>query len=215
MGGVYLVHLNDRGRMTPWRSSWGDPGAMPAPQGAARRGPPVHHGAQDRHILGSKGYLKGRSILSADPEYLAQWAGKGGQVGPVPVGEPGSKERVDFGFVVGNWHEFDPATKQIIQRRPTTMGIIHCSERGIHDRRLRRRATDAVSGGMRAKCSYHAPHKRGHRLRALNAGNQATLGRRVKGARPPATAIPDFPVRRFKHSPAGQADQQFWDRIRY
>jgi len=28
-------------------------------------------------------------------------------------------------------------------------------------------------------------------------------------------AIPDFPVRRFKHSPAGQADQQFWDRIRY
>jgi len=29
------------------------------------------------------------------------------------------------------------------------------------------------------------------------------------------TAIPDFPVRRFKHSPAGQADQQFWDRIRY
>lgn len=131
VGVNYPAHFWERGRISGWRSSWGESRAMPAPLGAARKGPPINRGHHEKHVLGPK-YDKLRSILSADPEYLAQWAGKGVSANGIPLGKPGCSERVDFGFVIGNFHEVDLSKKKVLSRQPTTVGIIKYSKKGIH-----------------------------------------------------------------------------------
>jgi filamentous hemagglutinin len=68
----------------------------------------------------------GRSELTANPSELATMAGKGQQVGSVQVGLPGSKERVNFGKIIGTYVDKAGA------RTPTTNGIIHYAKDGIH-----------------------------------------------------------------------------------
>ena len=83
-------------------------------------------GKQGKHIVGHNNYIPGRSILTADANQLANSAGTGQQVGGTPVGLAGSKERVDFGQVIGNY--VSPNGQML----PTTKGIIHYSSSGIH-----------------------------------------------------------------------------------
>ena len=65
----------------------------------------------------------GKSPLThKDPQALLdKHAGTGDPVGAVPRGEPGFKERVDFGEVIGS-----------VNGEPTTKGIIHYSKTGAH-----------------------------------------------------------------------------------
>lgn len=65
-------------------------------------------------------------MLTSDPRQLAEHAGSGQQVGKIPVGEPGSKERVNFGESIGYF--LDERGVNF----PTTNGIIHYSKDGIH-----------------------------------------------------------------------------------
>ncbi|WP_150540079.1 polymorphic toxin type 50 domain-containing protein [Actinobacillus vicugnae] len=55
------------------------------------------------------------------------YAGSGRQIGKINVGLPGSKERVHFNKVIGDY--IDPITEK---RLPTTIGIIHYSKNGYH-----------------------------------------------------------------------------------
>jgi filamentous hemagglutinin len=64
--------------------------------------------------------------MTADPRKLTEKAGTGEQVGNLPVGTPGSKERVNFGQVIGNY--VDKSGNSV----PTTNGIIHYGKDGIH-----------------------------------------------------------------------------------
>src|ERR1700739_2839513 len=54
---------------------------------------------------GSRNFIPGRSILThPDPQALPDaWAGTGHPVNAVPIGQPGSKERVDFGEGIGEY----------------------------------------------------------------------------------------------------------------
>jgi filamentous hemagglutinin len=81
------------------------------PRGGVRsRAPRLDQGKQDKHIAGSNNYIPGRSILTdPDPQALPDLAAGTGQPGnDVPIGRPGTKERVDFGKVIG--HYIDPVT---------------------------------------------------------------------------------------------------------
>ncbi|MCI5142253.1 MAG: hypothetical protein D3909_11160 [Candidatus Electrothrix sp. ATG1] len=71
-------------------------------------------------------FIFGRSTMTSDPTKLAEKAGTGQQVGKTPVGQPGSKERVNFGEKIGNYVD------QAGNASPTTNGIIHYSKGGIH-----------------------------------------------------------------------------------
>jgi hypothetical protein len=67
-------------------------------------------------------------LTDSDPQgLLNQGAGTGQQIGNTPVGQPGSKERVDFGKNIGNY--VDPVTGE---KAPTNVGIIHYGSRGAH-----------------------------------------------------------------------------------
>jgi hypothetical protein len=81
--------------------------------------PSINWGKQGKHILEHNNYKPGRSLLTADPTVLARRAGRGQQVGPVRRGEPGFKERVDFGEVIGQW-----VNDKTGEAQPTTVGII-------------------------------------------------------------------------------------------
>ena len=89
----------------------------------------LNEGQQGKHVPGHNNYLPGRSeLLDPDPQgLLDQGAGTGQQVGSVPVGQPGSKERVDWGRPIGNY--VDPQTGN---RTPTSNGIIHYGKGGAH-----------------------------------------------------------------------------------
>jgi filamentous hemagglutinin len=91
--------------------------------------PRINEGQQGKHIPGHNNYDPERSELThPDPQgLLNRGAGTGEQVGNVPVGEPGSKERVDFGEVIGNY-----ANPNTGEKTPTTIGIIHYGSRGAH-----------------------------------------------------------------------------------
>jgi hypothetical protein len=93
---------------------------------AAHGGPKIHMGRQGKHIPGHNNFEPGRSILRADPESLASRAGTGTQVGRVPVGQPGSKERVVFDDFIGDYVDEAGVATQ------TRVGIIHYSRDGIH-----------------------------------------------------------------------------------
>ena len=67
-------------------------------------------------------------ITHPDPQALLDsHAGTGQQIGATPVGQPGSKERVDFGTPIGEHRDASTGTST-----PTTVGIIHYSKNGAH-----------------------------------------------------------------------------------
>ena len=82
--------------------------------------------AQGKHIPGHNNYLPGRSIfldsLADAQELIERFAGTGEWAN----GDM-SKERVDFGKVIGIWVGRDGRNKL-----PTTRGIIHYSKKGAH-----------------------------------------------------------------------------------
>lgn len=86
----------------------------------------VNQGQQDKHIPGTNNYdqeiAKGnqRSILTEDPQKLLNKKAGTGQ----PIGNS-SKERVDFGKVIGQY--YDPVSGTFSD---TTKGIIHYNSRG-------------------------------------------------------------------------------------
>jgi filamentous hemagglutinin len=59
-------------------------------------------------------------------EELAHYAGSGTPVWGIP-GQPGARERVDFGMIIGEWVE-----KGSDRGVPTTVGIIHYGANGVH-----------------------------------------------------------------------------------
>lgn len=91
--------------------------------------PHVHPGKQGKHIVGHNNFNpKGTSsILTGDPHELARWAGTGQQVGNLPVGTAGSKERINFGKEIGQY--YDEATKAHV---PTTNATIRYAKEDIH-----------------------------------------------------------------------------------
>lgn len=91
--------------------------------------PTIHEGQQGKHIPGHNNFQPGKSELTdPNPQRLLQeGAGRGQQIGDTPIGQPGSKERVDFGRTIGNY--VDPVTGE---KTPTTNGIIHYGSRGAH-----------------------------------------------------------------------------------
>lgn len=99
--------------------------ATGAPASAARGAPKLHMGQQGKHIAGHSNYTMGRSVLRADPAKLAERAGTGTPVNNLPRGQPGFRERIDFGEVIGDFVKDGVAT-------PTTKGIIHYGKEGIH-----------------------------------------------------------------------------------
>jgi filamentous hemagglutinin len=91
--------------------------------------PKIHEGQQGKHVRGHNNFDPGRSELS-DPNpqsLLDKGAGTGEQVGNTPVGQPGSKERVDFGKNIGDYVDRDTG-----ERSPTSIGIIHYGSKGAH-----------------------------------------------------------------------------------
>ncbi len=96
----------------------------PAPTPPSSTAPPkLHMGQQGKHIPGHNNYTPGRSPLThPDPQgLLNDFAGKGDPVGNIPRGQPGFKERIDFGQIIGE-----------IEGQPTTKGIVHYSNKGAH-----------------------------------------------------------------------------------
>ncbi len=93
----------------------------------ANVGPKIDPAKQGKHILGHRNYIPGRSMMTdPDPQILVdQWAGTGRAVNDVPIGDPGSKERVEFGKVIGIY--VDPLTRDAV---PTSKGIIVYDRRG-------------------------------------------------------------------------------------
>lgn len=79
---------------------------------------------QGKHIEGHKNYIQGRSIflgsLDDAADLIKQFSGTGTYVG---IG----KERIDFGKVIGYYIDKETGVKY-----PTTMGIIHTSNKGSH-----------------------------------------------------------------------------------
>jgi RHS repeat-associated protein len=88
--------------------------------------PKIAMGKQGKHIPGHNNYTPGRSVLSGDAEELGRAAGTGQQVGKTQVGLPGSKERVVYDDVIGQY--VDDAGNAV----DTNVGIIHYSKDGIH-----------------------------------------------------------------------------------
>ena len=81
---------------------------------------------QGKHIVGHNNYIIGRSILEADANDLLASLGTGSQVGSTDLGLPGSKERIDFGYVIGQHVDINGVST------PTTKAIAHYSSTGVH-----------------------------------------------------------------------------------
>jgi filamentous hemagglutinin len=92
-------------------------------------GPTIDAGKQGKHQPGHNNFIPGRSEITApDPQQLVKdYAGTGQPANNVQKGQPGYRERVDFGSVIGNY--VDPVTGE---KSPTTNGIIHYSKDGVH-----------------------------------------------------------------------------------
>jgi hypothetical protein len=91
----------------------------------------VHMGRQSKHIRGSNNFIEGRSEWThPDPQGLVdKFAGKGKQVGKISRGNPGFKEKVNFGENIGlSTDKFTPKERPT----PTTYGTIHYSKKGVH-----------------------------------------------------------------------------------
>jgi RHS repeat-associated protein len=81
---------------------------------------------QGKHIPGHNNYIAGRSVFThRNPQgLLDQFAGKGQAVAGV-AGQPGFRERINFGEVIGQVNVNGTLTN-------TTKGIIHYSKAGAH-----------------------------------------------------------------------------------
>lgn len=109
---------------TPPNTSPSEKPAEPIQSGQSVR---LHEGQQDKHIEGTNNYIPSRSTLTADPRALLQrFAGRGQQVGRIPVGQAGSKEVFDAGEFIGTYRT------QAGLSAPTTRGMIHHSGKGAH-----------------------------------------------------------------------------------
>ncbi|MFF2550541.1 polymorphic toxin type 50 domain-containing protein [Nocardia sp. NPDC058058] len=92
--------------------------------------PRLHQGKQDKHIPGTNNYEPGKSIWTdPDPQgLLDKYCGTGQQVTPrFDIPTPGSKERVDFEKVIGQYYNDKTG-----QYSPTTKGMIIYSSTGEH-----------------------------------------------------------------------------------
>lgn len=91
--------------------------------------PVIDAGKQGKHQPDHNNFIPGRSELSyPDPQKLVDdYAGTGQPANNVAPGQPGYRERVNFGKVIGNY--VDPVTGE---KMPTTNGIIHYSKDGVH-----------------------------------------------------------------------------------
>lgn len=98
-------------------------------EGATDKGPTINPDKQGKHQPGHPNFQPGKSELThPDPQGLVdRGAGTGDQVGDTPVGEAGSKERVDFGEPIGN--HVDPETGA---KNETPRGIIHYGKDDVH-----------------------------------------------------------------------------------
>ncbi len=79
----------------------------------------VNWGQQEKHFLGHHAYIPGRSQLRADPRKLIQRAGTGQPVNVVPRGQPGFRERIDFGEEIGTF-----VSRRTGEELSTTRGIL-------------------------------------------------------------------------------------------
>ncbi|AXV88392.1 hemagglutinin repeat-containing protein [Ralstonia solanacearum] len=91
--------------------------------------PSVDMGKQGKHLPDHNNFILGRSELTyPDPQQLVdQYAGRGQPANNVSPGQPGYRERVNFGKPIGNY--VDPVTGG---KMPTTNGIIHYGKDGVH-----------------------------------------------------------------------------------
>lgn len=84
----------------------------------------IHIDRQNKHIVGNKNYVEGKSIflgtIKDAAELIREYSGKGQLIG-------NGKERVDFEKIIGIYID-----KETGKRYPTTMGIIHSSKHGSH-----------------------------------------------------------------------------------
>ncbi|WP_437342018.1 polymorphic toxin type 50 domain-containing protein [Ewingella docleensis] len=93
----------------------------------------INQGQQNKHIPGTNEYKiasdagLNKSTITVSSEVLLQKVGSGQQVGNVAIGIPGSKERINYGQVIGNY--IDPQTGI---STPTTNGIVHYGKNGVH-----------------------------------------------------------------------------------
>ena len=94
----------------------------------------IETGKQNKHIEGTNEYntelANGRtnkSLLTTDPNSLTSQFGTGKQVGNIPVGQPGSKEVIDFGKNIGYHVDKDTGVRTL-----TTEGTVHYSKKGAH-----------------------------------------------------------------------------------
>jgi RHS repeat-associated protein len=103
--------------------------AHEAIQALSESGPKVNPDKQGKHQPEHPNFQPGKSELDhPDPQGLVdKGAGTGQQVGNAPVGEAGSKERVDFDEPIGT--HVDPQTGE---RNETTVGIIHYGKKDVH-----------------------------------------------------------------------------------
>jgi hypothetical protein len=124
----YLVSQRKAGNLRSGPEPNAPPVDLPSEIGTTRGSTPkINEGKQGKHIPSHNNYQPGRSRLTADPQQLATKAGTGHQVGNIPRGQPGFKERVDFGRVIGEY--VDKSGKAV----QTTKGIIHYAKDGsIH-----------------------------------------------------------------------------------
>ncbi|WP_394937624.1 polymorphic toxin type 50 domain-containing protein, partial [Psychromicrobium sp. YIM B11713] len=79
----------------------------------------VHWGQQAKHFPGHPNYGLGKGIITENPEKLADYLGSGNSVGNALRGQPGFRERIDFGFKIGSFSDKDG------ELLPTTVGIVH------------------------------------------------------------------------------------------
>ena len=89
----------------------------------SKRAPQLEPDKQGKHIPGHNNFIPGRSEFThPNPQSLLdKFAGSDQLIGTVPRGEPGSRERVDFGVPIGT-----------VNGQSTTRGIIHNSKDGAH-----------------------------------------------------------------------------------
>ncbi|MER5128976.1 VENN motif pre-toxin domain-containing protein, partial [Serratia marcescens] len=93
----------------------------------------INQGQQNKHVPGTNEYKiaseagLNKSVLTVKPDSLLSKLGTGQQVGSTVIGVPGSKERINYGKVIGNY--IDPQTGV---STPTTNGIVHYGKNGVH-----------------------------------------------------------------------------------
>ena len=95
--------------------------------------PSINQGQQNKHVPGTNEYKiaseagLNKSVLTVQPDSLLSKLGTGQQVGNMAIGTPGSKERINYGKVIGSY--IDPQTGVSM---PTTNGIVHYGKNGVH-----------------------------------------------------------------------------------